>query len=417
MITVWNKLRRQAKDIRGEYPRPFWMLTFATFVDHIGAFLLFPFFALYLTSRFGVSMAEVGVLFAVYSIASIAGSALGGGLADHFGRKRIIIFGMVFSALSALAMGLVNDFRAFFLLAVTVGALSDLAGPAHQAMVADLLPEPKRADGYGIIRVAFNLSAVIGPAIGGLLAAKSYLYLFVADAVISLATAVFVALVLPETKPEVEAHQERHGLGHTLAGYGRVFRDAAFMFFLIAYILQVFAYANMNSTLGVFLRDVRGIPIQTYGLLLSLNAVLVVIFQFPVTRRIQAFRPMLMLAAGTMLYAIGFGMFGFAAAVWLLVLATVLITFGEIIIAPVAQAVVAAFAPEDMRGRYMAVAGLAWGIPFAVGPYLAGLILDGPRPEVLWYAAAMVAVLSAAVFLAIEQAERKTRAAAAPAVE
>ena len=69
------------------------------------------------------------------------------------------------------------------------------------------------------------------------------------------------------------------------------------------------------------------------------------------------------------------------------IVAMVIITIGEMIVSPVAQALVAGFAPEDMRGRYMAVSGFSWGIPFAVGPYFAGLIIDGPNPHYLWYVA------------------------------
>jgi MFS family permease len=94
-------------------------------------------------------------------------------------------------------------------------------------------------------------------------------------------------------------------------------------------------------------------------------------------------------------------------------LAMIIITIGEMIVAPVAQALVASFAPEDMRGRYMAVSGFSWGIPFAVGPYLAGLILDGPRPDLLWYVAGLIGILSTLGFLALhrargEQPEGKT---------
>jgi MFS family permease len=71
------------------------------------------------------------------------------------------------------------------------------------------------------------------------------------------------------------------------------------------------------------------------------------------------------------------------------------------VVSPVSQALVASFAPEDMRGRYMAVAGFSWGIPFAVGPYLAGLIIDGPKPHLLWYAAGFVGLLSTFAFLAL----------------
>jgi MFS family permease len=161
-----------------EYPRTFWTVIVITFIDRIGGSLLFPFFALYITSKFNVGMTDVGVLFAAFSVSSFAGSAIGGALTDRFGRKGIIMFGLIASSFSTVAMGLIDSFQAFFFLALFVGILTDVAGPAHQAMIADILPEEKRADGYGILRVAFNLSVVIGPAIGGLLASRSYLLLF-----------------------------------------------------------------------------------------------------------------------------------------------------------------------------------------------------------------------------------------------
>lgn len=384
-----------------EYPRTFWNLVVITFIDRIGGALIFPFFALYLTSKFDVGMTDVGVLFAAFSLSSFAGSAIGGALTDRFGRKRIIIFGLIASSFSTVAMGLIGSFEAFFMLALFVGILTDVAGPAHQAMVADILPEDKRADGYGIIRVAFNLSVVIGPAIGGILAARSYLLLFLSDAAISLLTVVLIAVFLPETKPEAHPDTPQQSMGSTFAGYGRVLRDTMFMLFLGAVMLQVFTYMNMNTSLGVYLRNEHGTLESGYGYLLSLNAAMVVLMQFPITRRIDKYPRMLMMAAGTFLYAIGFAMYGFVSSYLWFMIAMVVITIGEMIVAPVSQALVASFAPEDMRGRYMAVSGFSWGIPYAVGPYLAGLIIDGPTPFMLWYAAGFVGILSTLGFLVL----------------
>jgi MFS family permease len=268
-------------------------------------------------------------------------------------------------------------------------------------MVADLLPEEKRAQGYGIIRVSFNLSVAIGPAIGGFIAGYSYLYLFLSDAVISLISAVLVWRMLPETKPALAPGVEPEGMGQTFRGYGLVFRDTLFMLFLSASILVGFTYMNMNTTLGVYLRDSQGIAESGYGLLLSMNAAMVVLFQFPITRRIEGFPEMLVLASGAVLYAVGFGMYGFVTSYALYILAMVIITVGEMIIAPVGQAVVARFAPEAMRGRYMAVFGFAFGIPYAFGPYLAGLILDNADPRTLWWAAGLVGLVAAAMFLSL----------------
>lgn len=401
---------QKIRDVYHEYPRVFWNLVVITFIDRLGGALIFPFFALYLTSKFGVGMADVGVLFATFSLSSFAGSTIGGALTDRFGRKGIIIFGLIASSISTLAMGVADSFQMFFVLAFFVGILTDVAGPAHQAMVADILPEDKRADGYGILRVAFNLSVTIGPAIGGLLAAKSYLALFISDAAISLLTVVLIALFIPETKPEAHPDAPQPTVFSSFAGYGKVLRDAAFMLFLGAVLLQVFTYMNMNTTLGVYLRNEHGTSEWHYGMLLSLNAAMVVFMQFPITRRIKNFPPMLMMALGTILYAVGFSMYGFVSAYFMFVTAMVIITIGEMIVSPVAQALIASFAPEDMRGRYMAVSGFSWGIPFAMGPYLAGLIIDGPNPQYLWYVAGFIGLLSTFGFLSLHRARRQNPA-------
>ena len=312
-----EKQQQKLMDIYREYPRPFWTLILITFIDRVGGAMLFPFFALYLTKRFEIGMTQVGILFAAFSVSSLVGSMLGGALTDRMGRKRILIFGLIASSFSTLVMGFVSAFEVFFIVAIFVGILAETAGPARQAMIADMLPEEKRAQGYGIFRVAFNLSVVIGPAIGGLLAARSYLALFIADAVISLIAAVLVSRLIPETKPKASPDAPQESLAGSFGGYLRVLRDTAFMLFLGASLLMALVYMNMNTTLGVYLRDTHSIPEAGYGWILSLNAAMVVLFQFSITRRIENLPPMLMMAVGSALYAIGFAMYGFVSAYWL----------------------------------------------------------------------------------------------------
>jgi MFS family permease len=126
---------------------------------------------------------------------------------------------------------------------------------------------------------------------------------------------------------------------------------------------------------------------------------MVVVLQFPITRRISDKPPFVMMALGTALYAIGFALYGMVAESIMFVLAMVIITVGEMIVAPVSQSLTARFAPEDMRGRYMAIFGISWGIPFMIGPLLAGLILDNFNPNLLWYAAGLVGLLAVLGFL------------------
>jgi len=125
---------------------------------------------------------------------------------------------------------------------------------------------------------------------------------------------------------------------------------------------------------------------------------MVVLFQFWITRSIRGFPPMLMMVTASALYGIGFLLFGFVSAFWLFMLAMAIITLGEMVHVPVAQALVAFLAPEDMRGRYMAFFGLAWMIPNSVASLLAGLVMDNYDPFMVWYLAGLLALVAVSAF-------------------
>ncbi|HKJ38494.1 MAG TPA: MFS transporter [Anaerolineales bacterium] len=401
-----KNLLANAKKTFNEYPRAFWTYNVIVFIDLLGGFMLYPFFALYLTQKFDINMATVGILFAIFSITGFVGSALGGALTDRMGRKGVIIASLILSSVSALGMGFAPSIGWFVAVTVVVGTMSSIGGPAREAVVADLLPEDKRAEGYGINRVIFNLAVIIAPPIAGLLIANSYLTLFIVDAVISLIAAAVVLIALPETKPAAHANAVPETMKQSFSGYKDVFNNTPFILFIGVTILMTLVYMNMNSTLGVFLRDYRGIPEIGFGTLLSINALIVVALQFWVTRRLERFKPLAMMAAGSLLYTIGFAMYGFVQGMTLFIIAMVIITVGEMVVAPFQQALVASFAPEEMRGRYMAVSGMTWGIAFMIGPYFAGLLLDGPNPNMLWYISGFIGLLATIGFVVLNNVHK-----------
>jgi MFS family permease len=402
--------------IYNEFPRKFWLVVAVSFIDRIGGTLLFPFFALYITQRFGVGMTQAGIILGLFSIAGMVGSMIGGALTDRFGRRNLIIFGLVFSALSTLALGLADDFSMLYPLAVVIGLLGDIAGPAHGAMIADILPEKQRQEGFGMLRVVANLAWIIGPTIGGFVAGRSFFALFVTDAIISCCVAVLFYLLISETKPEAHGEQQHESILATFSGYRLVLRDFAFIAFLVAGMLMSLVYQQLYNSLSVYLRDNHGIEPQGYGFLLTTSAVTVILLQFTVTRIIKRRPPFLMMALGTLFYMVGFGMFGFVSAYWLFAAAVVVITVGEMIVMPTVQALAANFAPEDMRGRYMAVFGLAFFIPATVGPSAAGIILDNYNPNLLWYLGGVLCALAVLSFYALHlRLGRQERFAPAPA--
>jgi len=370
-------------------------------IDHVGGALLFPFFALYITFRYGVGLQEVGFLFTIYAVVSLPGSAVAGAMTDKFGRRQMIIAGLIISAAVNLALGFSPNLTTFYIMSAVAGLLSNIGHPAQSAMIADLLPEKQISEGFGIWRIVANLAVTIGPLLGGLLAEKGFILLFIADAVTSLIAAVIVYRHLPETKPERMEGKPAESFGQTLRGYKFVLRDRFFMVFLAVSMLATGVYIQMNTTLGVYLRDEHGISTSFYGYLMSMNAFLVVLFQLPITKWLGSRKPNLFMALGVLLYAIGFSMYGFTNSFELFLLAMVIITVGEMIHVPVASALVARLAPEDMRGRYMAMSGFSWTIPFAIAPVVMGWYMDTREPSGGWLYAGAFALLASLSFLAM----------------
>ena len=392
-----------------EFPNDFWILVSALFIDRVGGALIFPFLSLYITTKFDVGMTAVGSVFAIHSISSFIGNMIGGALTDKYGRKSMLIIGLIISAGVSLGMGFVKKWEVFYLLAFFTGFVSNIGGPAVQAMMADILPENKRTEGFGILRVVINLAVTIGPALGGILAGISFMILFVSDFIVSCITALIVFIALPETKPKLPEGKEEQSIIKTMSGYGKVLKNKLFLVLMIFTTFTAIVYMQMNTTLSVFLNQQFGLPAKQFGLILSLNAAMVVLFQFTTTRFIKKENPFRMMALGNIFYAVGFGLYGFVSAYGYFLFAMVIITIGEMIIAPFIQTIIAEIAPEDMRGRYMAAFHISWGIASAVGPLAAGIIIDNYNPNLVWYASGIICFITALGYLRLKSKKENNK--------
>jgi MFS family permease len=386
------------KKLYNEFPGQFWLIIGASFIDFLGTTMVFPFFALYITQNFHVGMTTAGVLLGVYSLGGLIGRWFGGTWTDRFGRRKLIIVGPVFGALSSILLAITGSLLLMYPLSILVGFIGGVSTPAQDAILADLLPDSKRSEGFGISRVVSNMDWLVGPTIAGFVASKSFVGLFFIDAVLSCIVALIVYRFLKETKPPAtDKHKEQI---HTqpMGGYGSVLRDLPFMAFILSFVVMMMVYLQMYGSLSVYLRDNYHIDPRGYGLLMATSAITVILLQIWTIQRIKNRPPFQMMALGAIFYAIGFTLFGVVGTLALFAFNVFIITVGEMIVVPTSQTLVANFAPEDKRGRYMAVAGFSWVIPSMIGPGLAGYILDHYNPHLLWYLGGIVTLISVAGF-------------------
>lgn len=391
----WRRTRSDLRHIRREYSRSIWALAGGTFINSFGGSMVFPLFTLYFTQKFGIKVAEAGLLAMLFTVGGLIGGPVGGWLADRIGRKAVMIFSLVSEATFSMGMALAPSLPLLVLAIFCFGLTVPMYWPASSATVADLVKPEKRAGAYGLIRVAANLGVAFGPLVAGVLLAlqqqpdgttppDAYLPLFVMDALTSLIFASIIGWRLRETKPPVMARPAEAVRPARGGGYGRIFRDSPFMVFVILFSVVGIVYSQMNTTFGIYLTTTFGFSASAYTAMLSTNAAMVVLLQFPLARWVDHHDRSQMLALGAGLYAVGFGLIGLASDLFQFWLAVVILTLGEMVIIPAAQTVTADLAPADMRGRYQATFGLFNNFFYGLGPVIGGYLFDMGRGQSIW---------------------------------
>ena len=371
-------------------PGPVWILCAGSFVNRFGSFVA-VFLILYLREK-GYSIAEAGFVVSLYGAGNVVAAAVGGLVADRLGRRNAIAISMFSSAATLLVLSQADEI-------VLIGALTFLAGltgemyrPASAALLADLVPAGQRLPAFALNRLAINLGFAAGPATAGLLADRSFTYLFVGDALTSIVFGGLALAALPEGV-RTRRGDERRGEGiRTIA------RDRAFLFFLVSSVLGAFVYDQANVTFPLHVTE-SGLSNADYGLLISLNGLAIVLLELPFTSITQRFPAIPTLAVGSVLVGLGFALNAWAESLAALAFTVLIWTIGEIVYAPVASAYVADIAPVHLRGRYQGAFGLSWGLSFMLGPLL-GAVFFAWNGDAFWLFCGVLGVLSAGLLLA-----------------
>ncbi|MFQ5945631.1 MAG: MDR family MFS transporter [Anaerolineae bacterium] len=388
-------MRTRLGDRIPSYPRQFWIIVAGGLIGSSGGSMVWPFLFLFMRERLDVPLAEVGVILGMSSLSGFVAQPLAGSLVDRFGRKWAMLFSLGGGALTSVGFILSSSLEAYLLLSLLAGATWPVGSVATQAMVADMIPSPRRPRAFAILRIGHNVGFALGPAVGGFLAARSFSYSFAAAATASTVILVLYALTVKETMPAAaEGQIGRGGDG----GYRRVLRDTPFLSFAFGYGLLGIAYMPMLGLLAVTLKEVHAIPESGFGLLMTLNGLMVVLFQLPVTSITERFPPLPVMATGAFLVAAGVGAVAYVSTLPLFAAAMVVFTIGELVFVPTSATIAADLAPPEMRGRYMAVRDVSWGASRAVGPAGAGALNDLYGPAAMWQGAMAVGLGSAGVF-------------------
>jgi MFS family permease len=381
------------------YPLQLWLLFWGTLFGSSGQSLVWPFLTINIREQLGVPLTTITLLFTVQSIAGFAATTLLGPLMDRVGRKGPMIAGLLGSGAVLFLMSQATSLAAWAVLLPAYGAVNAVFRIGSYAMVADLIDPARRADVYALLRMGDNVGIAVGPAVGGFLVTLAYTLTYYFAAAMQVVLALAVALRVTETLPRRSDSPSLETLASVpAAGYGALLRDRPFLALWGLYILLHIATSMVFVLLGVYIKENYGIAENRFGFIIGVNAAMVVLLQYPVTRRVVRFPPLRPIALGALVYAAGLLGFGLSASFAGFLLSMVIMTFGELLVVPTATALVANIAPAAMRARYMGVFSLSFRVGAGIGPVVGGVLSDQIAPAATWYGGMVFCLVAAAGF-------------------
>jgi MFS family permease len=387
-IPMLTRLRH----IYHEYPPQFWLMVFGVFLSTAGASMIGPFLMIYASEKLGLPLSTVATLITINAGTGLFSSFIAGTLADKVGRKVVMVISLFTNGLIYLFMMRADTYATFAFLMFLTGLANPLYQVGADAMLADLIPQEKRTDAYAINRMLNNAGFAIGPAVGGFIASRSYDTAFYFASAGMLTYSALLFFFARETLAKT-AHATFQKIQD--GGYAQVFRDRGYLSFIAIVSLGLIAPGVLWVLLAVYTKINFGLPENLYGWLPTTNALMCVFVQYSITRLTRRYRPLPVVAVGMFVYAVGVGAVALMNGFWGFWLAMVILTFGELIVVPTASTFVANISPAHLRGRYMSIYWLSWGISRGAAPLIGGFLNDAIAPAAIWVGGLVIGLTSA----------------------
>lgn len=356
-----------AKRERSPMPAGFWIIWTTVALDLVGFGIVVPILGRY-AERYGASGLQVGLMFATFSVAQMIFAPVLGRISDRVGRKPVIIFSLVGTAVGSVVTGAAGALWVLFLGRAIDGA-SGASVAVAQGAIADIAPPDQRARLIGMLGAAFGVGFVVGPALGGLAALGGpHVPFYVAGALAGI-NAVAAYFRLPETKPDtshIETTRRRRGaLTPSLQRF-------AFVGFL-----SMLGFAGFESTFSLWGERIFDFTEGTASLVFVFVGISLVIVQGaligPVTKKLGS---RTLLRIGLSLVAIGLLLLSMTSSWALLFVALFLLSLGQGFSGPSGGALVAELAPVERRGEAIGYQQSTAAFGRIVGPVMAGALFD-----------------------------------------
>ncbi len=366
-------------------------------IDAVGSGVFMPVSMLYFLVTTDLSLVQVGAAISVASAVALPAGPLIGGLVDRYGAKRLLLAGNLLQFVGFLAYLVTNGFAGLTLWTVVVAVGRTAFWGSYGNIVAAISQPGEREKWFGFLGALRNVGFAVGGLVSGVAITigtdAAYFAVVLANAV-SYAVAFVLLLAVPPT--HTGGHRTPEGAWATVLG------DRPYRLLWFTQLVYSTAMMVLNFAMPVYAVTVLGLPGWVTGAVFTINTVMVGFGQGLVVRAMTGHLRWRVLVLTNVVFAASFVvMLGASAgsvvvATAVLLAGAVVYTGGELLGGPVLGALSAEAAPEHLRGRYLSLIQLAWGLAGTVTPVAFAWLLDrGAAP--LWLAVAGLTLVGAAL--------------------
>ncbi|MFJ3841598.1 MFS transporter [Streptomyces sp. NPDC090054] len=351
-------------------------------VNRLGGFL-HVFLVLFLTAE-GHSKGRTVIALGVYGAGAVAGSLVGGTLADRLGIRGATVLSMSSTALLTAALLYLPGFLPLLVAIALVSLGAQLFRPASATLLAEQTDGDRQIMIFAMYRFGLNVGATAAPLLGYALyhaGGRTYTLLFWGEAALALAFALVARATLPaRTWPAPGAVRPQAAV--RTGGYGAVLRDRRYLLYLVAAFFHSAVYMQYLSTLPLYMEEAR-LALFWYTFAVALNGVIVIAFELLVTKVSQRWPLKITIGLGFALVGAGVACYGLPIGPAAIVIGTLVWSLGEILGGPAVFAYPANAGPEALRSRYIGSFQFVFGLGSALGP-MAGTWLFLQFGSLVW---------------------------------
>lgn len=377
-------------------PKEIYVLAFGKIMTSMGA-LIWPMLTLIMSEKLNLNGQTIGMYMMMFSMFMGPFYLLGGKLADKYNKKHIIVtFDLIGNSLYFVCAVLPISMTTLYLLAIA-SVFQSMEQPAYDALIADLTTYKDRERAYSLNYLAMNLGLVMAPMLGGMLF-NNYLNLsFFINGLADISSTLLLFIFIKNVKNTVQDNKAMNE--YEKGEEGSIFkvfsqRKLFFLLFVISGIAALI-YNQFNFLMPLHMEEAfRGTGAFKFGILASINAVVVVIGTPIVTKRLSGVTDVRIMYFGQLLESVGLAFFIFVNRYFVIaVVGIIIFTTGEIFGSISKTPYLTKRIPETHRGRVLSITNSCAGLIGILSNYVIGILIDYYTFHTVWIIIAAIGVV------------------------